>query len=276
VQLLQVAAIAAMARQHGTGRIYIKWGAFYGRWRTLDGRYVNRRLGKIRRRGSSEGLSRTEADRLLRRLIEVETARPATEVDARPRTVDEVADELRDRLSVQGARLSYRQNCESMQRVHISPVLGTRRVDGVKRQDVERLARVMLAKGLAPKTVRNVMTFLHSVFALAVENEWATANPVAKAARPKRRMEGDANPDLQFLTMPELDAVIAAIPDVVVDRDSRGPALRVLILTAGTSGLRQSELLGLRWKGAVRGRGRRDERRVRRRPPRGQQAPEPR
>jgi hypothetical protein len=141
VQLLQVAAIAAMARQHGTGRIYIKWGAFYGRWRTLDGRYVNRRLGRIRRRGSSEGLSRTEADRLLRRPIEVETARPATEVDARPRTVDEVADELRDRLSVQGARLSYRQNCESMQRVHISPVLGTRRVD--KRQDVERLARVM-------------------------------------------------------------------------------------------------------------------------------------
>jgi hypothetical protein len=35
----------------------------------------------------------------LRRLIEVETARPATEVDARPRTVDEVADELRDRLN---------------------------------------------------------------------------------------------------------------------------------------------------------------------------------
>jgi hypothetical protein len=102
----------------------------------------------------------------LRRLIEVETARPATEVDARPRTVDEVADELRDRLGVQGAR-------------------------------VERLARVMLAKALAPKTVRNVMTLLHSVFSLAVENEWAKANPVAKAARPKRRREGDANPDPQ-------------------------------------------------------------------------------
>jgi hypothetical protein len=44
-----------MARQHGTGRIYVKWGAFYGRWRTMDGRYVSRRLGKVRERGSSEG-----------------------------------------------------------------------------------------------------------------------------------------------------------------------------------------------------------------------------
>ena len=84
-----------------------------------------------------------------------------------------------------------------MQRVHISPVLGERGVDSVKRQDIERLARVMLAKALAPKTVRNVMTLLHSVFSLAVENEWAKANPVAKAARPKRRREGDANPDPQ-------------------------------------------------------------------------------
>jgi hypothetical protein len=69
----------------------------------------------------------------------------------------------------------------------------------------------MLAKGASPKTVRNVMTFLHSVFALAVRNGWAAANPVADAARPRRRREGDANPDLQFLTLDELDAVIDAI-----------------------------------------------------------------
>ena len=30
----------------------MKWGAYYGRWRTLDGRYVNRRLGKVRTRAS--------------------------------------------------------------------------------------------------------------------------------------------------------------------------------------------------------------------------------
>jgi hypothetical protein len=72
------------------------------------------------------------------------------------------------RLVIEGARLSYRQNCESIQRVHISPAIGKRRIDSVTRQDVEGLGRSMLGRGLAPKTVRNVMTFLHAIFALAL------------------------------------------------------------------------------------------------------------
>ena len=66
-----------------------------------------------------------------------------------------------------------------MQRVHVSPAIGKRRVENVTRQDIERLARSMLDRGLAPKTVRNVMTFLHAVFALAVDSGWAPTNSVA-------------------------------------------------------------------------------------------------
>jgi hypothetical protein len=214
-------------RPHGTGTQYVTWGSFYGRWTTLDGRRVNRRIGKVRVRGESDGLTRAQAERGLRRLSEAESLRPRPSVEEPPRTVDEVADELRGRLAIEGARLSYRQNCEAMQRVHISPAIGKRRVDSVTRADVERLARSMLERGLAPKTVRNVMTFLHSVFALAVESEWTASNPVARAARPRRRREGDVDPDLQFLTLSELDAVIAAIPDRTVDRDVLGPVLRL-------------------------------------------------
>jgi integrase len=193
-------------------------------------------------------LTRAEAERAARRLVEQQGMERSATVRERPPTVDEVADQLRDRLAVEGVRLSYLQNCDSMQRIHISPAIGKRRVESVKRQDTERLARAMLARGSAPKTVRNVMTFLHAVFALAIKSGWATVNPAADAARPKRRRAGDADPDLQFLTMPELDAVIARIPDVVVDRDVFGPVLRMIILTAATTGLRQSELLGMRWK----------------------------
>jgi integrase len=135
-----------------------------------------------------------------------------------------------------------------MQRVHVSPAIGKRKVASVTTRDVERLASAMLAKGASPKTVRNVITFLHSVFALAVRNGWAPANPVADAARPRRRREGDANPDLQFLTLDELDAVIDTIPNRTVDRDALGPVLGLVILAGGTTGLRQSELLGLRWR----------------------------
>jgi hypothetical protein len=87
-------------------------------------------------------------------------------------TVDNVADRLRERLVIEGSRRSYLQNCASMQRIHISPALGKKRVDGVTPRDVERLARSMLERGLAP----NTMTFLSSMFSLAVSEGWIPSN----------------------------------------------------------------------------------------------------
>jgi len=237
-----------MKRPYGSGQIYEKWGAYYARWRTPDGRRLNRRLGPKRRRGESDGLTRAQAEQAFRRIQAEEAARKPVEPTVEIVTVDQAAERLRERIAIEGARLSYRQNCESMQRVHISPVIGKRKVASVKPEDVERLASRMLVKGSSPKTVRNVMTFLYSVFELAVKKGWAPANPVADAARPRRRRQGDADPDLQFLRPPELDAVIDAIPDRMVDKDALGPVLRLVILAAATTGLRQSELLGLRWR----------------------------
>jgi integrase len=128
------------------------------------------------------------------------------------------------------------------------------------------LARAMLRRGLAPKSVRNVITFLHGVLGLAVDRGWCVYNPVTRAARPRRRRTGDSSPDLQFLTVEKLEAVIDAIPNEVVRRvpaptrrgrpgpapppppDVLGPMLRMLILAAAVTGLRQSELLGIRWR----------------------------
>jgi integrase len=252
-----------MKRPYGTGQIYVKSGAYYGRWRTPDGRRRNKRLGPVRPPGSGEGLTRAMAEQALRKVLEAEPTQVVD--DERGRTVDDAANALRERLELQGARKSYRQNCESMQRVHISPAMGSRRVGEVSTADVEALARSMLRRGLAPKSVRNVITFLHSVFGLAVDRGWCLANPVTRAARPRRR-GGGGNPDLQFLTVAELEAVIAAIPNEVVWRtpaptrrgrrgpappppaDVLGPVLRVLILAAAVTGLRQSELLGIRWR----------------------------
>jgi integrase len=124
----------------------------------------------------------------------------------------------------------------------------------------------MVAGGLERKSVHNVLVFLHGVFEHAAERDWTSDNPVRRARRPKRRRGRDTNPDLQLLTMTELEAVVRAIPDEVVERtpaparrgragpapplrpDVLGPVLRVVVLTAGMSGLRRSELLGLRWR----------------------------
>ena len=255
-----------MKRSHGSGHLYVKWGSYYEKWRGYDGRLVNQKIGKVRARGEKNGLTRAEAERALRRLVEADATQDARPVVERPKSVDEAANALRERLELEGIRPSYRRNLESMQRVHVSPALGDRRADSVRREDIERLARAMARRGLAPKTIRNVMTFLSSVFSLAIDNGWATVDPVSRAARPKRRRHRDADPDIQFLTLDELEAVISAIPADVVLRepapsrrgrrgaappppsDVWGPVMRVLILTAASSGLRQSELLGLRWR----------------------------
>jgi hypothetical protein len=60
------------------------------------------------------------------------------------RNVDDVAGTVRERIALEGARLSYRQNCESTQRIHVSPSIGNRPVDEVTCDDIERLVRAML------------------------------------------------------------------------------------------------------------------------------------
>jgi site-specific recombinase XerD len=97
-------------------------------------------------------------------------------------------------LAVEGARKSYLMNCESMQRVQVSPRLGTKSIDRVTVADIETVAAAMLAAGRPPKTVHDVITFMHSVFEHAIDRGWTTQNPVRRARRPKRRRTGDATP----------------------------------------------------------------------------------
>jgi integrase len=149
-------------------------------------------------------------------------------------------------------------------RRHFGAVLGS---DGAaqgpppRRRGDERQAP---RAGLSPKTVSNTLKILHGVFEHAIDLEWTNDNPVRRAARPKHVRDSD--PDLRFLTVEELEAVLRAIPDEVVVREPKpfragrrgpapppppdvlGPVVRVLVLTAAMTGIRQGELLALRWR----------------------------
>ncbi|HEY8639275.1 MAG TPA: site-specific integrase [Solirubrobacterales bacterium] len=78
------------------------------------------------------------------------------------------------------------------------------------------------------------------MFAFGVKRGWASSNPVAQVDRP--RSERRPQRRIQFLTAIELDELIRAVPD-----DELGAVERPLYLTAAMSGLRQGELLALRW-----------------------------
>jgi hypothetical protein len=48
-------------RSHGSGDLYVKHGSYYGRWRGVDGRLINKKIGKVRTRGEKDGISAAAA-----------------------------------------------------------------------------------------------------------------------------------------------------------------------------------------------------------------------
>ena len=56
-------------------------------------------------------------------------------------TLGEVSAALRRQLQLRGSRPSYLENCESMDRIHISPVVGTMPVSDIAPADIEAVAQ---------------------------------------------------------------------------------------------------------------------------------------
>jgi integrase len=84
----------------------------------------------------------------------------------------------------------------------------------------------------APSTVQD--------YRIMVARGYTATNPVAAVDRPPA--EG-TDPDIRFLTLDELEAVVREVPD-----DTLGPTDRALYLTAAMPGLGQGELIALRWR----------------------------
>ena len=62
--------------------------------------------------------------------------------------------------------------------------------------------------GPAPKSIKNVVGVLHSVFDLAMRRRVVRENPCRLVERPKVR---DADPDIRFLDQTELEAMLRAV-----------------------------------------------------------------
>jgi integrase len=221
-------------RSYGTGRLYQKSGAWYGRW-WIDGHRVNRKLGPAREPGSREGLTKREAEAVMRRQIEAITVAPSDE----RLTVEDAGVRLIELLELKGRKPSTIEAVRSTLRIHLVPQFGDRPLDRVDVRAVERFIAAERRDGKAPKSIRNYLGILHSIFELAIEEGWARENPVKRAAKP----EGAGGADIRFLTIEEVEAVLLVVPDDVL-----GSIEGTLYLTAAMTGLRQSELLGLRWR----------------------------
>ena len=221
-------------RANGAGSVYIKHGSYYGRWLTAGGGHTNCRLGPVRQPGTSSGLTRKQAEQRLRALMdEVQVTTDASV------TVAIAGRAWVEALEAKGRAKSHVQTVESHLRVHLEPFFKEKPLDRLTEADITRLLVELRRRGLKPKTARNVLSTLHSMFELGLRRRWVSANPCKLVDLPMVEPSGE----IRYLKQEELVAVIErGVPD-----DELGPIERPLYLMAAMTGLRQGELLALRW-----------------------------
>lgn len=224
-------------RNYGTGSLRQVGQSWIGSWYRPDGQRIKRKIGSVRPLGTREGLTKAQAESEFARLREAESVVIAS---TRRVTMEEAGAELSKTLELRGRKKSHRLTVAADLRNHIAPFFDGKELAKVTPQEIERYV-VVKRKTLAIKTIRNHLNTIHSVFELGLRRRWCQSNPVKLAERP---VIGTTETRIKFLDPAELERLLAGdYPD-----DAFGSIEPVLYLTAAMTGLRQGELLGLRWR----------------------------
>lgn len=232
---------SATRRPRGTGGLLVKRDSsgretWYGKWR-VGTVQVKRRVGPKRIPSTRDGLTRTQAEAELRRLIG--SADTATLQRERV-TIEGVGALLVELRRVQGRKRTTIEAYDSMIRIHLVPFFAGRTLDRIGRREVQGLITHMTKTGSSAKTTRNALGILHSIFEYARREGWVAANPCTLVDKPR---VGDGDADIRFLEPEEIEALLRGVPD-----DDLGRVERRMYLAAAMTGMRQGELLALRWR----------------------------
>jgi len=133
--------------------------------------------------------------------------------------------------------LRHIKNVEDHARLWLLPAIGTTRVDRISTQDVLRVRNRLLEVGRSPVTANNLLRILRLLCGYAIKVRYIERLPfevkplrVQKKPRPILAANGVQT----FLTC--------------LDRRTRNPEIRVMVRVMIGLGLRESEVLGMRWE----------------------------
>lgn len=232
----------AARRSYGTGNLYVRIDAggrerWYAQWWSGD-RRLKRSIGPKRADGTRDGLTRSQAEAELRRLMA--DVKPVPVAGERL-DLAEVGRRYLRHLEAAGRKKSTVASAESTLRVWLAPHLGDRTLDRIQPEDVEDVMRAMRNAGVGGKSIRNYVGTLGAIYRYAMHprRRWATVSPTEAVDLPPV----EHSEEVHFLTVPEVghlaDAAVAGAYQVLD---------RALYLTAAMTGLRQGELIALRWQ----------------------------
>ncbi len=121
----------------------------------------------------------------------------------------------------------------------ILPVLGTKTLDQITREDVTALIAGMVKNGFAKTTIRITMSHLTCLFNNAIEDELITKNPTKNTSKFYKQAP-DRHAEIQPLTAPEVQLFFRTVLKY-------SPEHYPLFLAAIHTGLRLGELAALQW-----------------------------
>jgi integrase len=221
-----------MARKNANGE-----GTIYPR-KNKDGKVTSYRAsywvhtsdGPKRRYISAK--TKKEVARKLREILHAMDS--GTFVDAGQLTVEEYLDRwLKDSVK-DTVRTSTYQRYEQVVRLHLIPSLGRLKLKDLNPVHVQRLYRDRLDSGLSPGTARKIHNVLHKALAQAVKWGLMPRN-ATEATNPPKEIFEEINP----LSAEEAHRLIEA---------AREDPLEALYVLAIHTGMRQGELLALKWE----------------------------
>ncbi len=148
-------------------------------------------------------------------------------------TVGQFIDHWMDTTCRHRVRETTHETYASMIRNHIQPNIGPVRLSKLTPQQINSMYETLLTKGLSPRSVMYVHAVLRSALKQAVRWNLLARNPV-EAVDPPRPARSQAAP----LSPEQVSVFLEA---------TKGDRLSALYTLALATGMRQGELLGLRW-----------------------------
>lgn len=214
--------------------------SWYMKWREPDGRQVQRRIGPAWEKGG-----RPPAGHFTRRMAEealeaklTDVRRGAVESPSGATFADAAAEFLRFAANVQKVDPSTVKDYRGVVNGYLLDEFGPRALESITPDDVDAYKERLIAEGrLSARVIVRHLTVLHGVFKRA-KRKWKLAeNPAAAdvVERPRLTYTGE----FDTFDRDEVERLAAAAAD---RRDA------ALYVTAAYTGLRQGELLALRWR----------------------------
>lgn len=160
-------------------------------------------------------------------------AREIASFEAEKQNVSEYLERWLKRVETRNAPRTL-ERYKSVVDKYIKPGIGGLRLAKVRRGDIQQLLETRLGK-VGPRTRQQAYTILHRALEEAVEDELIRANACLRKDKPKY-----TDPQIKSLTEEETHALLKTA--------SNEPNLYVLVYLALLTGMRQGEILGLKWE----------------------------